>query len=84
MAYDILVGDRFYHNNFSTRMGHSLPDYLIVTDVGKEFITAKYENHYINTNDRLFAIKFLYDDSNLNPKAKDPTWVFVKALKNEE
>lgn len=76
--YKIKVGDRFYCNNYSTRSGHSLPDYLVITKIDGQFISAKYLNHYIGTRERVFSDIFL-KDSNLNPNAEKPTWVFETA-----
>ena len=74
---DIYKGDRLYHNNFSTRMHQSMPDYLIVVSVKDDLVEAKYENHYVYTKERTFSKKNLIADSNLNPKAKNPSWVFL-------
>lgn len=80
--YNVRVGDRFYLNNFSTRNGHVLPDYLIVTDIQRyadgpiKFVTAKYENRATYTKERILGASFL-DDSNLNPLKKNPSWIFV-------
>ena len=73
----IEIGDKFYHNNYSTKYGQSLPDYLIVIDKNKGFVTAKYENHFVYTNERLFDETNLFADSNLNPGNKNPEWVFI-------
>ena len=75
--HNILIGSRFYHNNYSTARGYTLPDYLIVKDITKDFVTATYENHYVYTKERVFSIKNLWEDSNLNPKNRDPEWIFV-------
>lgn len=77
MDYDIRVGDTFFRNNFSTRYGHALPDFLIVTDIQKNIVTTKYENHYVYTKERTFDIANLWVDSNLNKDAKEPTWIFL-------
>ena len=74
---DIYKGDRFYHNNFSVRQHQSMPDYLIVTMVKDDMVEAKYENHSVYTKERVFSKKNLLVDSNLNPKAKNPSWIFV-------
>lgn len=85
MKYDISVGDKFYCNNYSTRKGHALPDYLIVTKVIRDiadrivWIEAKYENHSCYTKERMLSSTIL-DDSNLNPLTVNPQWVFLKAL----
>lgn len=78
--HDILVGTRFYHNNYSTAHGQVLPDYLIVQEIKNDFLTATYENHYVYTKERVFSLKNLWQDSNLNPKNKDPEWVFVFSM----
>lgn len=75
---DIFPGDKFYHNNYSTARGHVLPDYLIVQKVKDDFVEATYENHWVYTKERLFSKINLWTDSNLNPNAKDPEWVFLK------
>ena len=76
---DISVGSKFYHNNYTTAHGLSLPDYLIVTDIHNGFVTAKYENHYVYTKERVFGFENLWQESNLNPKVEDPEWIFVNA-----
>ena len=73
----ISIGSKFYHNNYSTAKHQTIPDYLIVLDTHNGYVTAKYENHYVYTKERVFDEKNLWTDSNLNPKNKDPEWVFV-------
>lgn len=82
--YDISVGDRFYANTHTVKKGLSLPDYLRVTGLISlgdhmelDYIEARYENHYVGSRERLFSSVIL-DHSNLNPKCKKPTWIFVK------
>ena len=75
---DICVGDKFYYNNYTVAKKLSLPDYLIVVDVKDNFVTAKYENHYVYTKERKFSKDVLQYDSNLNPYANDPDWIFLK------
>jgi len=74
---DIYKGDRFYRNNFSVRNHHSMPDYLIVQRVKDDLVEAKYENHSVYTKERPLSKQELLTDSNLNPKAKNPSWIFV-------
>lgn len=82
-ANDIYVGDKFYHNNYSTRKRQILPDYLIVTKVDKGFVEAKYENHHVYTKERVFSEINLWLDSNLNPIApENPEWIFLKGVPN--
>lgn len=78
---DISIGDKFYFNNYCVKRGFTLPDYLIVTDITKqgEFVTAQYENHFVDTRPRLFSKKNLLFDSNLNARREDPSWIFLKA-----
>lgn len=78
MDYTIHIGDKFFYDNYSTHHGQALPDYLIVTDIRKNIVEAKYENHWVYTKERLFDIANLWTDSNLNPWAKNPSWVFLK------
>lgn len=77
----IKVGDRFYHNNHTTKIGASLPDYLIITKIKVDHpyatIYARYENHWVDTVERMFSDIILYD-SNLYPYAEDPSWIFVR------
>lgn len=75
---DIRIGDRFYHDNHCVHSGASLPDYLIVKNVKDGFVEAKYENHYIYTKERFFSEQNLWMDSNLNPSANNPGWIFLK------
>lgn len=79
---EICIGDRFYFNNYGVQKGYTLPDYLIVKDITHEgsYVHAVYENHAIDTRERLFSSKNLEFDSNLNPKRENPGWIFVKAL----
>ena len=81
---DISIGDLFYFNNPGVSKGHCLPDYMRVTEISKcgSFVTAKYENHAVDTRPRLFSMKNLEFDSNLNPKRENPSWIFKKALDN--
>lgn len=83
---DICIGDRFYFNNYCVQKGYSLPDFLVVTDIFKdgEFIKAEYESHAVDQRPRLFAMANLSFDSNLNPKRETPSWIFVKAVEEEE
>lgn len=74
----IPIGMRFYHNNYSTEKGNSLPDYLIVQEVQNGFVTATYENHYVYTEERVFGFENLWQNSNLNPKNYRPEWIFRK------
>lgn len=76
-SYGVQIGDRFYHNNYSTRKGHALPDYLIIKEIKDGFITATYLNHYVYTKERVFSDAIL-NDSNLNPKETNPQWIFSK------
>lgn len=78
MDYNIHIGDKFFYDNFSTHNGQMFPDYLIVTDIRKNIVEAKYENHWVYTKERLFDIANLWTDSNLNPWAKNPGWIFLK------
>ena len=94
MIFDIIVGnklfkisegDRFYYNNYSTKMGHTIPDVMRVVRVTKNqyvgyLITAKYENHSIYTKERVFSANILLN-SNLNSEAKDSDWVFLDVHK---
>lgn len=77
----IQIGDRFYFNNYCVARGFTLPDYLIVTDITHDgkFVHAQYENHFIDTRPRMFAMENLWFDSNLNEKREDPSWIFLKA-----
>lgn len=81
-------GDKFYFNNVCVKKKASLPDYLIITglipmrDSDNFYIQAKYENHMIGTCERLLSNTILHD-SNLNPDAEDPDWIFVKKIKEE-
>lgn len=81
---DICVGDMFYFNNPDVQRHLSIPDYLRVTEISKcgSFVTAVYENHMVDTRPRLFSIKNLFFDSNLNPKRENPSWIFLKAIDN--
>lgn len=76
--YDISIGDKFYHDNYSTHQGQALPDYLIVQEIKDGFVTATYENHYVYTKERVFSLNNLWSDSNLNPHQKKPEWVFLR------
>lgn len=81
--YDISVGDKFYFNNSSIKIGASLPDILQVTKLialrGEEpdYFEAQYINHYVDTRPRTFSMVVL-DDSNLNKEREDPSWIFLK------
>lgn len=75
--YDLYIGEKFYHNNYSTAKGHSLPDVLIIADIIPDFIIAKYENHAIYTNNRVLSTAIL-PQSNLNPDCLDPEWIFER------
>lgn len=75
---EILVGDKFFFNSFSVRKGLSLPDYLIVTNKQSGFVNAYYENRGVGIRDRKFSEINLWRNSNLNPEAKNPKWVFLK------
>ena len=77
---DILVGDKFYFNNYCVQKGYTIPDYLLVTEISKDgnYVTAEYINHAVDTRPRLFAKKNLLFDSNLNPKREDPSWIFIE------
>lgn len=79
---DICIGDRFYFNNYCVQKGLSLPDILMVKEITKdgEFVKAEYESHAVDQRPRLFAIKNLEFDSNLNPKRETPSWIFVKEV----
>lgn len=82
-TYKLFDGQRFYHNNFSTREGHCLPDYMILKSVQLaknedeiyHFLVGHYENHAIYTRDRLLS-DLILANSNLNPLCKDPEWIF--------
>ncbi len=83
--YKLEEEDRFYYNNYSTKMGHTIPDIMRVVRVTKHpyvgyLITAKYENHEIYTKERVFSANILAD-SNLNPEVKDGSWVFLDVHK---
>lgn len=78
---EILVGDKFFFNSFSVRKEISLPDYLIVTNKIDGFVYAYYENRGIGIRDRKFSEVNLWENSNLNPEAKNPEWVFLKNVK---
>lgn len=79
--YNLQGGQRFYHNNYSTAKGHSIPDYLVIRRLKKYkngyFIEAEYENHSIYTKERLFAAENLLPFSSLNPDCENPEWIFV-------
>lgn len=79
--YNLQAGQRFYHNNYSTAKGHSLPDYLIIKRLKKHsngyYIEAEYENHSIYTKERVFAAENLLPFSSLNPDCENPEWIFV-------
>ena len=83
--YDISVGDKFYFNNYTTKRGQSLPDYLIITKIIRDisqqiaWIEASYENHAVYTKERMLSSSIL-DDSNLNPDAINPQWIFLKTM----
>lgn len=83
MIFDIKVGDRFYHNNHTTKNGTSLPDYLIITRIDEDYpystIYARYENHWVDTVERTFSDVILRD-SNLDPRVKNPEWIFLKGV----
>lgn len=98
MLYDIYVrgqkynlwdGQKFYHNNYTTEKGYSLPDYLILEGVklighGSEkmyLLVGKYENHEVYTKERVLSDMILMD-SNLNPKCENPEWIFEERMKN--
>lgn len=78
---EILVGDKFFFNSFSVRKGIDLPDYLIVTNKIDGFVYAYYENRGTGIRDRKFSEVNLWENSNLNPEAKNPEWVFLKNVK---
>ena len=79
--YNLQAGQRFYHNNYSTSKGHSLPDYLVIRRLKKYsngyYIEAEYENHSIYTKERLFAAENLLPFSSLNSDCENPEWIFV-------
>ena len=85
-TYHLFDGQRFYHNNFSTREGHCLPDYIILDGLklardGDEvyhFLIGHYENHFIYTKERILS-DIILADSNLNPQCKDPAWIFQES-----
>lgn len=83
------VGDKFYHNNHTTKIGASLPDYLIITklipirDSLNFYIQARYENHAIGPFERLISNTIL-KDSNLSPLVENPEWIFVNKGFNKE
>ena len=81
MTSDISVGDKFYFNSFSVRRGLSLPDYLIVIERQPGFVKALYENRGIGIKERPFSEVNLWTNSNLNPEAKNPEWIFLKNVK---
>lgn len=78
MKNNIYLGDRFYYNSHTVSKGLTIPDYFIVTKVSGDIVVAKPENRYIDTRERLFSIDNLWLDSNLNPHASNPSWIFVK------
>lgn len=81
--HDIQVGDRFYLNTTTVRKGLSLPDYLVITkfipvgEDAKAYIQAKYENHSVDTRERLFSGSIV-GYSNLNKDVTDPMWIFLQ------
>lgn len=75
---DISVGDRFYFNSSVVRRGLSLPDYLIVIEKTAGFINAIYENRGVGIRERPFSEINLWTNSNLNPEANNPEWIFQK------
>ena len=79
---DICIGDMFYFNSPGIEKGHCLPDYMRVTEISKcgYFVTAVYEARAVETRPRLFSMKNLQYDSNLNPNRSNPSWIFKKAL----
>lgn len=83
---DILIGDKFYFNSYCVMKHFSLPDYLIISGISKDgkYVTGQYENHAVDTRPRLFSIDNLKFDSNLNPKRENPSWIFLKAICEEE
>lgn len=76
-GYNVYVGDRFYHNNYGVQQGHTLPDYLKVLEVNRDFIKVKYEARSIGTKERLMSLENVWFASNRNPKCTRPTWIFV-------
>lgn len=81
--YEIFIGDKFYHNNYSTAKGHVIPDIMSIADIIPGFIIAKYENHAAYTNNRVLS-NVILAQSNLNPDCKDPDWIFVRKEKENE
>ena len=80
----ICLGDKFYFNNYCVQKHYTIPDYLIVTEIKDEFITAEYENHGVDQRPRIFSKKNLVFDSNLNDRREDPSWIFLKAISQNE
>lgn len=81
---EIKPGDRFYHNNYTTRIGATIPDYLLITSFkhigdgrGYFWINARYENHSVDTIERMFSSDIIRV-SNLNPAMEKPEWIFVR------
>lgn len=74
---NIYVGDRFYYNNYGVQKGHTLPDYMKVLEVNRNFIKVKYEARSIGTKERLMSLDNVWFASNRNPKCECPTWIFV-------
>ena len=74
---NIYVGDRFYHNNYSVQHGQTLPDYMRVLEVNRDFIKVKYEARSIGTKERHMSLDNVWIESNKNPKCKNPAWIFV-------
>lgn len=82
---DIQLGDKFYFNSYCVDRHMTLPDYLIVTAFKHNgaFVEAQYENHFVDTQPRTFAVQNLQFDSNLNPRREKPSWIFLKAIEEE-
>ena len=74
--YNIEVGDRFYLNSHTVKIGATLPDYNVITWIKGEFFGVKFENCGIGNIERTMGINIL-DDSNLNPLCTNPSWIFV-------
>lgn len=87
--YELWDGQKFYHNNYSTAKGHTLPDYLILERIqlighGNDkmyLLTCKYENHEVYTKERVLSDVIL-TQSNLNPNCKNPDWIFEVSSQN--
>lgn len=83
---DIQLGDKFYFNSYCVDRHMTLPDYLIVTAFKHNgaFVEAQYENHFVDTQPRTFAVQNLQFDSNLNPRREKPSWIFLKAIEDSQ